>query len=174
MWTSFSNNIIFVLFCFSLLEPPLWEIDWFSTQYLLAWIIVVDPFLQQCHFLFFFFFYFFIFLFFCLFVFFFGASFVPKKLVSNPICISMNYCCGPLSPTMSFLFCFVFLFWSLLWEKEISFQLNIYWYELLLWVFFQRCHFLFFSNNVIFSFCFVFCFSFFEPPLCQRDWFPIQ
>ena len=96
LWTSFSNNIIFVLFCFSLLEPLLWERDWFSTQYFLVWIIVVDPF--------------FFVLSFCLLFFSFGASFVPKKLVSNSLCISMNYCCRPLSPTMSFLFCFVLFF----------------------------------------------------------------
>ena len=116
------------------------------------------------------FFFLFLFLSFCLLFFSFGAFFVPKKLVSNSICISMDYCCGPLSPTISFLFCFVFLFWSLLCEKQIGFQLNIYWYELLLWIPF--------SNNVIFSsffflsFCFLF--SFLEPPLCQRNWFPTQ
>ena len=110
--------VLFVLFCFSLSKPPLYQRDLFPTQYLLVWIIVVDPFLQQCHF--------FVCLFVCFLFFSFGASFVPKKLVSNLICISMNYCCESLSPTMSVLFCFVFLFWSLLSEKEICFQLNIY------------------------------------------------
>ena len=139
--------LFFVLFCFSLSKPPLYQRDLFPTQYLLVWIIVVDPFLQQCHF--------FVCLFVCFLFFSFGASFVPKKLVSNLICISMNYCCESLSPTMSVLFCFVFLFWSLLCEKEIGFQLNIYWYELLLWIPF--------SNNFFFLFLFLsFCLLFFS------------
>ena len=78
-----------------------------------------------------------------------------NKLVSNSICIIMNYCCGPLFLTISFLFCLVFLFWNLLREKEIGFQLNIYWYELLLWIPF--------SNYVIFfSFVLSFCLLFFS------------
>ena len=76
------------------------------------------------------------------FIFYFGASFVPKRLINSRF-ISMNYCYGSFLQQCHF-FLSLFSFLCI----EIDFQVNISQYELLLWSTF--------SNNVIFSFYFSF------------------
>ena len=115
---SFSNNVIFVLFFFW--SPFLYLKDWFSNQYLSLSIITMTHFSDNIIFFSFFFFFF-------SFAFPFETLFVHNRLISSPISTNTNYCCGPLSLTMSF---------SLLF--------------LLVWL--HSYHF--FSNNVILSFSF--------------------
>ena len=108
----------FVLFFFWI--PLLCPKDWFSNQYLSLSIITMTHFSDNIIFFSFFFFFF-------SFAFPFETLFVHNRLISSPISTNTNYCCGPLSLTMSF---------SLLF--------------LLVWL--HSYHF--FSNNVILSFSF--------------------
>ena len=105
LWTSSSKNAIFSFVLFSLLKLPLCQRDWFPTQYPLVWIIILDPFLQQ-------------------FFSSFRASFVPKRLISNSIYISMIFSFG-----MIRFYHFLSVFFR--YDRIVSF-------------FLQQCHFLIF------------------------------